>query len=186
MEALRAQPRRRTEIALKALLFALLAANTVYFAVAGTPSKAIDATAWLTLLALFQAEALFGRHLATRGRRFALRVARLLAAAGVFAATIGYVFEDNVLDAVNCVLWIAVVVLLEVELRFPRRVGAHRRAFDAVAAEVYGGLGVLVILWAYAGMWIDAYDAVLWLTAFVLLERDISAAATAPGVAVRR
>ena len=176
----RAKP--RCELAFKGFLFALLVANTAYFVIAGTPSKAIDAAAWLTLLALFQAETLFGPHLATRGPRLALRAARLLAAAGVFAATIGYVFEDNVLDAVNCVLWIAVVVLLEVELRFPRSVGAHRIAFNSVAIALYGGLGVLVILWAYAGMWFDAYDAVLWLTAFALLEMDISAATKAPAV----
>lgn len=180
----RAKPRR--ELAFKGFLFALLAANTAYFAIAGTTSKAVDAAAWLTLLALFQAEMLFGRHLATRGWRVALRAARLLAAAGVFAATIGYVFEDNVLDAVNCVLWIAVVVLLETGIRFPRSVGAHPHAFNAVAVALYVSLGVLVMLWAYAGMWFDAYDAVLWLTAFALLEIDISAAAKTPDVAVRR
>ena len=167
----RAQPRR--ELAFKGLLFALLAANTAYFAIAGTPTKAVDAAAWLTLLALFQVETLFGSRLATPRRRLTLRAARLLAGAGVFAATIGYVFEDNALDATNSALWIAVVVLLELELTFPEAAARHRYAFGVTAAALYGGLGVLVLLWALRGMWIDTYDAALWLTAFATIELDI-------------
>ena len=177
MEAAHAPPaQRRRELAFKGFLFALLVANTAYFAIAGTPSKAVDAAAWLTLLALFQAETLFGSRLATPGRCLALRAARLLAAAGVFAATIGYVFEDNVLDAVNCVLWIAVVVLLEIELRFPRAVARARGAFAAAAVLLYGGLSVLVVIWAVRGAWFDAYDAALWLTAFVVIELNAAGA----------
>src|SRR5215211_4159931 len=88
----------------KPLLFVLLAADTLYFVVAGTTSKAVDAAAWLTLLALFEAETSFGRLFVTLRSRIVLRAVRLVAAAGVFAATIGYVFEDNVLDAVNSIL----------------------------------------------------------------------------------
>jgi len=161
--------------AFKVVLFALLAANAVWFALGPSPSKAIDACAWLVLLALFVAETDFG-HLLEAGRsRMLVRTARLVAGVGVVAATIGYIFEDNLLDTVNCVVWIAVVILLEIELRFPALAVRASYAFRASALTLYGTLGVLVVLWAAQGMWIDAYDAVLWLIAFGAIEMKVSA-----------
>jgi hypothetical protein len=158
----------------KTVLFVLLTANAVWFALGPSPSKAIDACAWLVLLALFVAETDFG-HLLEAGRsRMLVRTARLIAGIGVVVATIGYVFEDNLLDTVNCVVWIAVVILLETELRFPALAARASYAFRASALTLYGSLGVLVILWAVQGMWIDAYDAVLWLIAFGTIELNVS------------
>ena len=159
---------------LKVVLFALLTANAVWFALGPSPSKAIDACLWLVLLALFVAETDFGNALATPRSRFLVRAARLVAGIGVVAATIGYVFEDNLLDAVNCVVWIAVVILLETELRFPALAARAGYGFRATALALYGTLGVLVLLWAVQGMWIDAYDAVLWLIAFGAIELKVS------------
>src|SRR5688500_9537437 len=123
----------------KAVLFLLLAVNTAYFAVYGTASKGIDAAAWLTLFVLFEAETSFGEWLSSARAKLAVRVLRLLAAAGVFTATIGYVFEDNALDAINSALWIAVIVLLEIELRFARAAARYRSAFGGAAVALYGG-----------------------------------------------
>jgi hypothetical protein len=157
---------------LKALLFALLAANTAYFAVTAATSKAIDAAAWLTLLALFEAETRLGGRPARASLNVALRAARLAAAGGVVAATLRYLFEDNVLDAVNSALWIGVVLLLEVEFRYPDAVTRTRTAFATLAMALYGGLAVLVVIWAWRGAWFDAYDALVWLAAFATLELD--------------
>ena len=52
----------------KAAIVALLAVNAVYFAVAGTAAKALDAGAWLALLILFEVETAYGDRL-RRGRR---------------------------------------------------------------------------------------------------------------------
>ena len=94
---------------------------------------------------------------------------RLLAGAGVIAATIGYVLEDDRLDAINAVLWIAVVILLEVELRWPDLMAKAPYVVGSIAVALYGGLALLVVLWALQALWYDAYDAVLWLIAFVTL-----------------
>ena len=152
----------------KPLLLALLAFNTVYYAVAGTTSKAVDAAAWLVLLVLFELDA----KVTSAGAKSALRIARLAAAAGVFAATIGYVFDDNMLDAVNSALWIAVVVLLEIELRKPALVAKERRVFTTIACALYGGLALLVLTWTWRREYFDAYDALLWLIAFATLEYE--------------
>jgi hypothetical protein len=158
---------------LKAILFALLIANTAYFASAGTVSKALDAGAWLLLLALFEAETRFAARLRSAPQKLALRTARLAAGAAVVVAAIGYLFEDNVLDALNSALWIAVVVLLEVEVRYREQVRRVRLAFSVVAACLYGGLALVVITWAVRGQWFDAYDALLWLVAFATVELDL-------------
>ena len=47
----------------RAALYVFLAGNTFYFALAGTPSKALDAAAWLILLALFEIEGRIGSKL---------------------------------------------------------------------------------------------------------------------------
>lgn len=157
----------------KAALFLLLAADTAYFVIYGTTSKGIDASAWLVLFVLFEAETGFGGRLGGERTRVGLRALRLAAGAGVVAATIGYVFEENALDAANSALWIAVVVLLELELRFPRAAARHRRAFGIAAAGLYGGLGLIAVLWSLRGMWIDTFDAALWLIAFATIELGI-------------
>lgn len=162
----------------KAVLFALLATNAAYFALAGTASKALDACAWLLLLVLFEAETRFSAVLARGRGRSALRATRLVAAAGVIAATIGYFFENNALDAANSLLWIAMVVLLELEVRRPHLAQRARRTLSAIALSLYAGLAMLVFVWAWRGDWFDAYDALLWLFAFAALELGVRPRAT--------
>jgi hypothetical protein len=152
-------------------LFALLSCNTAYYLYAGTVSKRVDAVAWLVLLALFTLETGF----ATRGAHTAgvLRAIRLIAAAAVCASAIGYVIEQNGLDAVNSALWIAVVILLELEVRRPLDVARYHRWFTAITIALYAALAMLVIAWGWRGEWMDAYDALLWLLAFATIEMDV-------------
>jgi len=157
----------------KAVVFALLACNTAYYLLGDTWTKALDALAWLTLLALFALETGSDGRLRARGVMAAIRGLRLAAAAAVGAAAIGYAWQNEWLDAVNTALWIAVVVLLEFEVRSPRAVARHRRWFTATAATLYAGLGTLVLAWAWRAEWFDAYDAALWLTAFAMIEMDV-------------
>ena len=154
-------------------VFALLACNTAYYLYAGTLSKGLDAAAWLVLLALFALETGFARHLRAPRAAVTVSAVRLVAAAGVCAAGIGYVIERNGLDAINTILWIAVVVLLELEVRRPQRIARHRRWFTTAAVTLYAGLALLVLAWAWRGEWLDAYDALLWLIAFATIEMDV-------------
>jgi hypothetical protein len=80
--------------------------------------------------------------------------------------------QQQWLDAANMALWILVVILLECELRFAQWVATHRRLFTSSACVLYGAIAMLVPMWALRGEWFDAYDAVLWLIAFVLIEMD--------------
>jgi hypothetical protein len=154
-------------------IFALLAGDTAYYLCAGTLSKGLDAAAWLMLLALFMLETGFAGRIYAPRATIAMRALRLVAAAAVCAAGIGYIIEQDSLDAINSGLWIAVVVLLEVEVRRPQDIALYRTWFTATAVMLYTGLAVLVLAWGWRGEWFDAYDALLWLIAFATIEMDV-------------
>ena len=48
------------------------------------------------------------------------------------------------------------------------------------AAALFGGLALLVFIWAAMEMWVDAYDAALWLLAFGVIELDLTGRSGAP------
>ena len=154
-------------------MFALLVCNTAYYLFGTTWTKGLDELAWLTLLALFALETGFDGRFRARRMMTVIHGLRLAAAAAVGAAAIGYAYQREWLDAVNTALWIAVVVLLETEVRAPHAVTRHRAGFTATAVTLYGGLAALVLAWAWRGEWLDAYDAALWLTAFAMIEMDV-------------
>ena len=156
-----------------AAIFPLLVVNTLVFLVSGTPNEALDSVAWLILLALFELET--GRVITLRGRRVttAIRAMRLGAIAALVAALAGYVREQEWLDVLNVGLWIAVVALLELEVRRPEAARQHRATFSAAAVALYLGLTALAVAWLWRGDWFDAYDAALWLVAFAAIEMNV-------------
>jgi hypothetical protein len=158
---------------LKAMIFALLACNAAIFAFTGTFSEALDAAAWLTLFALFEFETGQDSSFLSGRANTGIRIARLVAAVAVIAAAAGYVIESDPLDSLNSGLWIAVVILLELEVRYPDFIASHRGGFTLTATVLYGGLAALVLAWLWQRAWFDAYDALLWFIAFVVIEINI-------------
>jgi hypothetical protein len=158
---------------LKASIFALLAANAAGYAWFGRPTEAIDSFAWLTLLALFELETAYPQRMRQKRVAALVRTGRLVAGAAVVMAAIGFVHEREWLDAANAMLWIAVVILLEFEVRYLEVVDRRRRLFSGIAGALYSGMAVLVLIWAFSGEWFDAYDALLWLVAFIALELNV-------------
>jgi hypothetical protein len=163
----------RWALLLKIALFALLAGNTARYLLLGTLSEALDSLAWLVLLFSFEAETGLRERFGGRGTTVALRGTRLLAAAALVVAAMGYVRGKEWLDAINVGLWIAVVGILEFQVRRPDTARQASRGFAAAAAALYAGLGGLVAAWLLRGEWFDAYDAALWLAAFAILELDL-------------
>ena len=156
----------------KAAVFGLLACNAGAYVAFGRATEATDSVAWFVLLALFELETAHAQRL--RGAAAALvRSGRLVAGIAVVAAAAGFFIEREWLDAVNAALWIAVVLVLELEVRFMDAVARHRRLFAGVLGGLYAGLAGLAIAWASHGEWFDAYDAALWLVAFVTIEINV-------------
>lgn len=156
---------------LACVILVLLAGNTAYYVIAGRLSEALDSLAWYALLILFALESLRSRR--PRAAVLLMHGVRGLATLAIAVSAVLYVREGEWLDAINVCLWIAVVLLLEIEVRHPARVAARRQLFSRVAAGLYGTLAVLVLIWLAQGAWMDAWDAAVWLTAFGALERGL-------------
>ena len=157
----------------KAVVFVLLAWNTAAYIHSGTLNEALDSIAWFTLLVLFELETDFGDRFRGERTALALRTARLAAAATLCAAAVGYVRERGWLDTINTGFWIGMVALLELQVRWPRVAAQHRAWFVAGVAALLAGLAMLVLAWAWRGEWFDTYDALLWLTALVIIEMNV-------------
>ena len=158
---------------IEAALIGLLACNTVYYIVAGRASEALESVAWYALLILFLLET---TRQQTRAKNIVLKLnhsLRLIATLAIAWSAALYVREREWLDAVNVALWVAVVILMELEVRRPATVAARRQAYAAAATLLYAALGVLVVIWLARGEWMDAWDAALWLAAFGALETDL-------------
>ncbi|HWI15879.1 MAG TPA: hypothetical protein VNT02_16555 [Burkholderiales bacterium] len=170
---------------LQRALVVLLAVNCVIYVLEGAAREAADSMAWFTLLALFYLET--SAQPRTRHALVAagIRYLRLGAAAVVAAAALAYLHAGAWLDAANSALWIAVVALLEAQVRYPDYSLRHRACFTVIAATLYGALALLPVAWLAQREWLAAYDAALWLAAFAIVEMELWSD-TASRVAISR
>lgn len=164
----------------KTAVYALLAANLALYLLLGSTNELVDSIAWGILLALFEIET---AHSAwpTPARRRLLHGLRLGAAATVLAVAVVYLIEAEWLDAANAWLWLAVVALLETEVRYPMMVERRRESFLIAAVVLYSTLLLLVPVWAWQGEWLDAWDALVWLAAFFFIELNMRRTESASG-----
>ncbi len=158
---------------LSVIVLALLGANVAVYALIGRSSEILDAAAWLLLLAAF-ALASFAPVFAQRWQT-TLALLRFAAGAVVLWAALRFVAEQEWLDALNAWLWIAVVIALEIELRTGLRAATSRRWPRIITRLLLAALLLPVLLWLVAGEWFEAYDALLWIITFALVERGFSA-----------
>lgn len=158
---------------IKPAIFALLAINAGIYAASGRFSEGLDAFAWFALLALFEIETRCPQWTRKPRNALVLDLLRLIAAAGVAISAFSFIREQEWLDAGNAWLWIGVVAVLELQLRAPLFVDRHRRAFTGLSLTLYGALAAVALLWWIRGEWLDGYDALLWITAFALIELDL-------------
>jgi hypothetical protein len=162
------------------LVYALLAADVVLYARFGRATELLDTAAWFVLLLLFEWET-GGWKLPTRWRP-ALHAVRALAAVAVVTACVGYALERVWLDFANEMVWLGVIALLELEVRLPADAVVLHRIRRATAAVLYLALIGFMLTWVAMGIaagedrhaaWLDAWDAFLWLVAFVAIELNV-------------
>lgn len=165
-------------VVFKWLVYGLLAIDVALYTAFGRATELLDTAAWALLLALFELETGGWRIGATTRR--ATGVVRLAAAFGIVGAVIGYAFEREWLDFANGVTWVAVVALLEAEVRCPHaRWLQHWRV--RIAFVLYTMLVLFAVTWLGHGLeageargaWLDAADAILWLVAFAAIELNV-------------
>lgn len=155
---------------IKLLLLALLTINAVVYAIVDTWTSAIDATAWLILLIMYELEALNGRGPFSDSTLHTIRNALIAIIALVFFS---YLNDSEWLDVTNSLLWFALIALLELEVRWPEKVTKYPQAFWLATVAVFIGVVGMVAVWLWQSAWLDAYDAALWIAAFAMIEVDI-------------
>ena len=79
-------------------------------------------------------------------------------------------------DAINALMWICIVVILEIEVRMQEHgmLGERSvRTFAVVKVLLYAVLFVLAVYWGIDGQFVDFWDAFLWLVAFFFIEMNV-------------
>jgi hypothetical protein len=147
----------------------LITLNAVIYAIVDTLTSAVDALAWLVLLLLYELEANGASPMAEN----TLHWVRYVLIAVIGMAFVSYIHDREWLDVVNSALWFALIALLELEVRWPDKVFKYRQSYFLATVTVFAGLVALVIAWAWQSVWLDVYDATLWIVAFASIEVDI-------------
>ena len=161
------------------MVYGLLAADVMLYARYGRATELVDTAAWFVLLLLFEWET--GGWRMPKRARVPVHVVRVLAALAVALAVAGYAWEREWLDFANEAVWLAVVVLLEVELRVSRDARELHRWRRWITTLLYGALVAFMLAWLVDGLvgdepWhalLDAGDALLWLVAFATIELNV-------------
>ena len=79
-------------------------------------------------------------------------------------------------DVVNAGVWLLVVLLLEIDVRLQERnlyEGLALMLSTVAKIVLYSTLAIAVIIWMLKGDFVDWWDALLWLVAFVFIEMNI-------------
>ncbi|MFC3814794.1 hypothetical protein [Lysobacter sp. GCM10012299] len=166
-------------VVFKWLVYALLAGDVVLYALYGRVTELIDTSAWFVLLLLFEWET--GGWPLPRRWLPLLHGVRALAAVAVVVAVVGYALEQVWLDFANEMVWLGVIALLELEVRLPPDALRLHRLRRIAASLLYVALVGFMLTWAAMGIggqdphaaWLDTWDALLWLVAFVVIELNV-------------
>ena len=76
-------------------------------------------------------------------------------------------------DAINAGTWLAVILVLEIDVRLKDRGHLEAAVFRASAiarVALYSVLFLCAVYWGYKGDFVDFWDAFLWLVAFFFIE----------------
>ena len=79
-------------------------------------------------------------------------------------------------DVINAAVWLFVVLILEVDVQLQERnrfEGLALKLSNAFKIVLYSALLLAAIYWGARGDFVDFWDAMLWLIAFVLIELNV-------------
>lgn len=170
---------RRGFVVFRWVVYALLAADVGLYARYGRATELVDTAAWFVLLLLFEWET-GGWRMPDKARR-PVHVVRALAALAIASAVTGYALEREWLDFANESVWLGVVALLELEVRLAPASRRLHRWHRWLTTVLYAALVAFMLAWLAEGILgdeplhalLDAWDALLWLVAFVAIELNV-------------
>jgi len=154
----------------KLLVLVLLTLNAAVYAIVDTLTAATDAGTWLILLMVYELE--------TNSNGFAVSASLLnKIRTGLIAVIVlvffSYLQDSEWLDVSNSLLWFGLIAVMELEVRRPDIVFKYANLFWLLTIVIFSGLIVMAGIWLWQQAWLDAYDALLWIAAFGLIEVDI-------------
>lgn len=159
----------------KALVYAALLANVGVFmwdAADVLAPKAIDQIGWVILLAVFEWET--GRLkqgvAITRISPLPL-IAELTGYACALYALRHYVAIADPVEIANASAWLAISVLIWIDLFFPDAARGLLRS--SLRWALYLVTFVCALLWWRDGAWLDFVDAAVWIVCFFVIEINI-------------
>ncbi|MDG1437443.1 MAG: hypothetical protein P8P98_00605 [Emcibacteraceae bacterium] len=79
-------------------------------------------------------------------------------------------------DIINATSWLGVVIVLEVDVWFQLKgllKGLILRTSTIIKAVLYSALVACAIYWGFQGGFLDFWDALLWILAFVFIEMNL-------------
>jgi hypothetical protein len=82
----------------------------------------------------------------------------------------------TVVDVVNSGTWILVVLIIELEIFFGKKLVESitlKSIFNFVKLSLYSILFVAALYWGTEGDFLDFWDAFLWLVAFFFIESNL-------------
>jgi len=160
---------------LKSGLLVLLLVNAILFLLRGEYNDCFDSLAWIVLMVLYEME--IGSLSTLKLSEVHFQWTRKSAVVIVIIAELSYLFEGAWLDGLYSILWLLVVVLLEIESRYPREVAARPRLFRLAGLGLILGMLGVIGAWLMEGAYFNAYDGVIWSLAFLIIDLDLMASA---------
>lgn len=154
----------------KLAILALLTLNIFIYAVVDSLISAVDALAWVILLIMYELEASKILESFPDATIHSIRNAMIAVIVLIFFY---YIYDNEWLDVLNTLLWLGLIVLMELEIRFPESINRQKQLFSFATIGVFLSLVWVALAWLWRSSWLDAYDAALWITAFALIEVDI-------------
>lgn len=154
----------------KCFILVLLTLNAAIYAVVDTLTTAIDAGTWLILLLIYELEASSSGLPISESILNKIRTGLIGVIGLVFFS---YLHDSEWLDVSNSLLWFALIAIMEMEVRQPEIVFKYANLFWLLTIVIFSGLIAMSGIWLWQRAWLDAYDALLWIVAFGLIEVDL-------------
>jgi hypothetical protein len=80
-------------------------------------------------------------------------------------------------DLIEAVAWLLIVLAIEIEVRLQNRditSGPLMRVTRATGGLLYGVLFLVMGYWAFRGQWVYAWDELLWIGGFAVIEMNVA------------
>jgi hypothetical protein len=157
--------RGRGFLVFKLCVYGLLLVNTALLVRYATWREVLEQAGWLFILAAFEWES---RSPATSRPAVLFELIGYSIAVFCWAA---YAEAGEWLNFANASLWLLVVAAIAADLHWHHLYGSRSwRLRNAAKSLLYIGLFAVALTWGLQGEWLDAWDAVLWLLCFFVIE----------------